>query len=384
MGILTGVGKIFKKNDLPLTPPSEAQILAALSKVIDPDLHKDIVSLGFVRNIRVTGTDVALDVNLTTPACPVKDLLKSLCVDALSEIPGIGKINVAMTAVSAGAPKATESTVSTSSIGRVRNIIAVASGKGGVGKSTTAINIARSLAIRGAKVGLLDADVYGPSVPHATKVGAPSEMHGNLLVPAEKDGIKMISVSMFASANSAQILRGPMAGNVVKQFLTQVDWGDLDYLVIDYPPGTGDIQLTISQTAPVTGVVLITTPQELALIDVRKAISMFTTLKVPVLGVVENMSYFLCDGCDKKHFVFGSGGAKRISQEFGIPVLGEIPMITDVMESCERGESLFSDGHSDAAKMAYSGATDNIVRELAVMENSGSDRLGAFHLTWQK
>jgi ATP-binding protein involved in chromosome partitioning len=381
--MFTNVTKKFKKTDGPIESLTDAAILKALGKVMDPDLHKDIVTLGFVRNIKIQGNDVSFDVNLTTPACPVKELLKAQCVEAVNAIPGVGKVAVTMTAVSRE-PKTAPAEVGTSPLARVKNIIAVASGKGGVGKSTTAINIARALAKRGAKVGVMDADVYGPSIPHITKVASPTEMRGNLMVPPTKDGIKMVSVSMFASAGSAQILRGPMAGNVAKQFLTQVDWGDLDYLIIDYPPGTGDIQLTISQTAPVTGAIVVTTPQEMALIDVRKAISMFATLKVPVLGVVENMSYFICDGCDKRHSLFGKGGGKKISEEFGIPLLGEIPMDPRVVEGCENAESLFDAPELSPVATAFREATDRAIRELAIMQNKATDRLDSFHLTWQK
>jgi ATP-binding protein involved in chromosome partitioning len=384
MGIFTDVAKKFKKSEGPSEAVTEADILKALAIVVDPDLHKDIVTLGFVRNIKIVGNDVSLDVNLTTPACPVKELLKSQCIEAISSIPGIGKIAVTMTAVSREHKAPTDSATSVSPLAHVKSIIAVASGKGGVGKSTTAINIARALAKRGAKVGVMDADVYGPSIPHVTKVASPTEMRGNLMVPPMKDGIKMVSVSMFASAGTAQILRGPMAGNVAKQFLTQVEWGELDYLIIDYPPGTGDIQLTISQTAPVTGAIIVTTPQEMALIDVRKAISMFETLKVPVLGVIENMSYFLCDGCDKKHFIFGKGGGKKISEQYGIPLLGEIPMDQKVVEGCDNAESLFDATTLSSVAIAFQEATDRTIRELAIMQNKAVDRLDSFHLTWQK
>ncbi len=384
MGIFTGVANKFKKNDGTREPITEATVLKALSVVIDPDLHRDIVSLGFVRNVKIAGSDISLDVNLTTPACPVKELLRSQCLDALRALPGVGTVDVQMTAAPREPKQAPVTEGPASALARVKNIIAVASGKGGVGKSTTAINVARALARRGAKVGVMDADVYGPSIPHVTRVANPTEMRGNLMVPPIKDGLKMVSVSMFASADSAQILRGPMAGNVAKQFLTQVDWGELDYLIIDYPPGTGDIQLTISQTAPIAGAIVVTTPQEMALIDVRKAISMFGTMKVPVLGVIENMSYFICDGCDKRHSLFGQGGGRKIAEQFGVPVLSEIPMDPRVVAGCESAESIFDDSSLTHVAEAFQEAADRAVRELAIMQNKAGERLDSFHLTWQK
>ncbi|MEZ4742742.1 MAG: Mrp/NBP35 family ATP-binding protein [Bdellovibrionota bacterium] len=382
MGIiarLTGKDKTqSSKKILELTPEL---IKEALTGIIDPDLHENIVSLGFVRDIVIKDSNVSLSINLTTPACPVKEHFKKQAEEALAKIPGIGDIQITMTAVSPTAPKYENGEVS--SLGRVKNILAVASGKGGVGKSTTSIHLAKALALSGAKVGLMDADVYGPSIPHATGVGTPTEMNGKLLIPPSKDGIKMVSISMFASADGAQILRGPMAGNVVKQFLTQVDWGELDYLIIDYPPGTGDIQLTISQTAPITAGVIVTTPQEMALIDVRKAISMFNTMKVPVLGIIENMSYFICDGCDKKHYLFNHGGGHKIANEFGLPFLGEIPLEPIIGNESEKQRTVFEKNSSSAISKAIQDISDNAVRALSVLQNKKISGLESFHLTWK-
>ena len=282
MGLLTSIKDKLSGSTTGL---SEALVRQALSVVQDPDLHNDIVTLGFVRNIVIKGDSVSVEVNLTTPACPVKEQLKTQCEEALRKLPGVNTVQVTMTATTRGA-KLPEAAAVTPMLANVRNIIAVASGKGGVGKSTTAVNLAYALQRLGGRVGLLDADVYGPSIPRMVKISSNAEQQGNIITPPDADGIKVISMGMFTSGDQAAILRGPMAGQIIKQFLTQVQWGELDYLVIDYPPGTGDIQLTISQTAPVTGAVIVTTPQEVSLIDVRKAIGMFKTLKVPVLGVI--------------------------------------------------------------------------------------------------
>jgi ATP-binding protein involved in chromosome partitioning len=273
-------------------------------------------------------------------------------------------------------------------LGAVKAIVAVAAGKGGVGKSTTAVNLALSLKSLGHKVGLLDADVYGPSIPLMTGVGMPTELDANQLVkPPEAYGLKVISVGMFASAqDSANILRGPMAGNVVKQLLNHIAWGDLDYLIIDYPPGTGDIQLTISQSVSITGAVMVTTPQNVAMIDVKKAASMFGTLKVPIIGVIETMSWFICDGCDKRHDVFGAGGGETVAKQFAVPLLGQIPFEATVMTGCEQGKPVVVEHPESQAAKAYLQAARGVVEETrSIMATSQHQQaLGSFTLVWQK
>lgn len=360
---------------------TESMIREALRVVEDPDLHRDIVSLGFVKDVSVAGRAITVTVELTTPACPVKDLLKAQCEEALKTLSGVETVTVNITAQTRG-PEVTAPAVAPS-LGRVKNIIAVASGKGGVGKSTTAVNLAYALAKAGSKVGILDADVYGPSIPLMTKVGNPSQSIGNMVAPPEVEGIKIISVSMFGSGGKATILRGPMAAQIIKQFLSQVAWGELDYLIIDYPPGTGDIQLTLSQAAPITGAVIVTTPQEVALIDVRKAINMFETLKVPVIGVIETMSYFICDHCDKKHFIFREGGGPRVAGEHGLPMLGQIPIDSNVTTGSDEGTPVvLKDANSPAAK-AYITAAGQAAAQLSILNQQDTGVLSHFSLEWQ-
>ena len=266
-------------------PPQTVELIRqTLTQVIDPDLHRDIVSLGFVKEIDVKGNGAKIVVELTTPACPAKDQMQKQIEELTLAIDGISEVDVVFTA-DTRARKTTLGADVLPALGRVKNIVAVASGKGGVGKSTTTVNLAYALAKAGSKVGILDADIYGPSIPLMTGVADPTETEGTMVVPPMVDGVKAISVAMFAQKGGAQLMRGPMTAQIIKQFLTQIAWGELDYLLIDYPPGTGDIQLTLSQMAPISGAVLVTTPQEVALVDVRKAIKMFSTTKVSARAI---------------------------------------------------------------------------------------------------
>lgn len=268
-------------------------------------------------------------------------------------------------------------------IERVKNIIAVGSGKGGVGKSTLTLNLALALSQQGFKVGVLDGDIYGPSQQHLTNAPRPEMESDDVLSPSEYEGIKIISVAMFSGVNQAQVLRGPMATQLLRQFLTQVNWGALDYLLIDLPPGTGDIQLSLAQMVPLAGAVLVTTPQELSVIDVRKAVAMFKTLNVPMLGVVENMSYFLCDSCEKKHYIFKQGGGSKLAAELGLPLLAEVPMDPRIVETSDAGKAvLVSLPSSDAAK-AYASAAKSISDSLANMQKDEGGALGYFMLEWK-
>jgi ATP-binding protein involved in chromosome partitioning len=318
---------------------SEENILQALRVVTDPDLHRDIVTLGFIKNLTITGSDIKFDLQLTTPACPVRDQFVVDCEKAIrGAIEGVGKIDITMTASVQRNTHAQKEDI----LPGVKNTIAVASGKGGVGKSTVAVNLAVALAMDGAKVGLLDADVYGPSAPLMFGIHERPKVIEGKLQPLERYGVKVMSIGFLVDPMEAVIWRGPMASGAVKQFMSDVNWGELDYLVFDLPPGTGDIQLTLVQTIPLTGAVIVTTPQDVALADVRKGLMMFNKVNVPLLGIIENMSYFLCSHCGQRENIFDNGGGKRTAEELAVPFLGEIPIDTNIRISGDTGVPIVS------------------------------------------
>jgi ATP-binding protein involved in chromosome partitioning len=357
---------------------NESTILEKLHPIHDPDLHRSIVDLGFVKNIKIGGGNVSMDLELTTPACPVKDQLKQACIDAIQSIPGVGHVSVNLTSRTRAPQMETRQILTT-----VKNIIAVASGKGGVAKSTTAVNLAAALAESGAKVGVLDADIYGPSVPTMMAIDRPPQpLPDNRIVPAVSNGVQLISMAFFMPKERAAILRGPMVSGYVNQFLSNVVWGDLDYLIIDYPPGTGDIQLTLSQRAPITGAVIVTTPQDVALSDVRRAIAMFRTTNVPVLGVCETMSYYVVNG--EPHYIFGKGGGERIAKETGVPFLGAIPIDPNVSEGGDKGLPVVSGYPSSPAAIAYKEVAGRVAREISTLNVQGGEALEAFTLEWNR
>lgn len=264
----------------------------------------------------------------------------------------------------------------------VKNILAVAAGKGGVGKSTVSVNLAKTLQLQGFKVGILDADLHGPSIPIMLSVMAPTEMRGQLIVPPMQEGIKIISASMFSS-QSAHIMRGPMAGNFIRQLLIQTDWGSLDYLIIDYPPGTGDIQLTLSQSCNLSGAILVSSPQEVALADVRKAYAMFETMRVPVLGIVETMSWFSCDACEKKHFIFKKEGGKNLANELGLPLLAQIPLDPRITEAGDSGTSFVQSNPESTLFKSFFSLGEEIQKELSHLQYLSKEGLLNFSLKWQ-
>src|SRR5436190_4147610 len=329
----------------------DQEVLDALRVVHDPDLHRDIVSLGFVQNVQINPDGaVAFNINLTTPACPVKDDLRDQARMALARLPWVTEVQVKMTANTAVA-RGQGST--TPLIPRVKNVLAVASGKGGVGKSTTSVNLAVALSQTGARVGLLDADVYGPNVPLMMGIREKPDVTGTngAIQPVMRFGIKLVSIGFFLDEAKPVIWRGPMVHGAIQQFLKDFDWGDLDYLVVDLPPGTGDAPLSLSQLIPLSGVVIVTTPQDVALQDVAKGMSMFRRLEVPVLGVVENMSYFICPGCQDRHEIFGQGGGERIANQFSVPFLGRVPLQLNVRLGGDEGQPVvMADPDSPAAR----------------------------------
>jgi len=317
-------------------------ILKALSNVQDPDLRRDIVTLNMVKDIRIEGNQIFVKVNLTTPACPLKDNIKNDCINEIKKVVGSDySIQVEMgSSVTSHINEIKEKLLP-----GVKNTIAVASGKGGVGKSTVAVNLAVALAKDGASVGLIDADIYGPSIPLMLGVKEQPKMIGEdpnnvKLLPLERYGVKLMSIGFLIDDNTPVIWRGPMASGAIKQFMSDVLWGELDYLIFDLPPGTGDIQLTLVQTIPLTGAVVVTTPQDVALIDARKAIKMFERVNVTILGLVENMSYFIAPDTGKRYDIFGNGGGKKAAEEMGIPFLGEIPINPLIREGGDTGKPI--------------------------------------------
>jgi ATP-binding protein involved in chromosome partitioning len=358
---------------------TEEGILQALKPIEDPDLRRSIVDLGFIRDIEIEAGTVKFNLVLTTPACPVRDQLKEACESAVSALPGVDRVLVELKAETRGAPLAGRKVLTT-----VRNILAVASGKGGVAKSTTAVNLAVSLSQSGARVGVLDADIYGPSLPTMLSVESePGMGPENQLIPATtREGIKVISIGFFMPPGRAAILRGPMVSGYVTQFLGNVQWGELDYLVVDYPPGTGDVQLTLSQQAAVTAAVICTTPQEIALMDVRKAIAMFETTKIPVLGVVETMSHFVCDGCGKQHAIFGQGGGQQVAEAAKVPLLGQVPIDPRIVSGGDSGRAVVAEHPESAAAQAYRAIAGAVAAKLSTLNVEHEGAVENFSLAW--
>ncbi len=348
---------------------NEKLVLNALSNVKDPDLGRDIVTLGFIKDLKIDNGNIKFDLELTTPACPVKDKLKDECVQNLKKLEGIGDVEIKITSrVRQGASYKLEN------LNGVKNLLAVASGKGGVGKSTVAVNLALALSKAGAKVGIMDADIYGPSLPTMLGVSEKPRVdeQKNMIFPVMKDGISLISMGFLLDPNSPVIWRGPMVSGIIQQFLGQVMWGELDYLVIDLPPGTGDIQLTLTQHAPITGAVIVTTPQDVSVVDARRGLRMFEEVNVPVLGVIENMSYFICDGCEKKHYIFKSGGGAKISEELDVPFLGKIPLETAIANGGDSGRPVVMEDDGSVAVKEYMDIAGKVASSLSIIKEGGS------------
>ena len=344
-------------------------VLNKLTTVIDPDLKKDIVSMGMIKDLELNSGNLKFTLELTTPACPFNEEIEQDVRKAIDELDGIDNFDMKVTAkVMEGRDLAADEVLST-----VKNIIAVASGKGGVGKSTVSLNLALALSKTGAKVGVLDADIYGPSIPlmlgmkNAAMQVAKNAGGVDLLQPVETYGIKVISFGFFAQQDhQAAIYRGPIISGILKQFLTQADWSNLDYLIVDLPPGTGDIPLTLAQTIPITGILVVTTPQEVASNVASKAIGMFDKLNVSLLGVVENMSHFECSKCSEKHYIFGKGGAQKISEKHNIPFLGEIPLNSGIMEGSDSGKPVMITQPDSPSAEAFTVAAKNIAAQCSI------------------
>ena len=342
---------------------NENSVLDALRQIRDPDLHKDIVTLGFIKDLAIRDGDVSFRIVLTTPACPVRDEMQNQARELVTAIPGVNSVNITM---DAEVPKG-RGLGDKVSIPGVRNIVAVSSGKGGVGKSTVAVNLAVALALDGARVGLMDADVYGPNVPIMLGAShARPEVDVNKLIPIEAHGVKLMSMAVLQPGDKPLIVRGPILHGLVKQFLSDVKWGELDYLIVDMPPGTGDVQLSLAQLVPVQGAVLVTTPQEVALIDVRRALRMFETVAVPVLGVVENMSYFIAPDTGTRYNIFGEGGGERLANDYGVPFLGSVPMGIEVREGGDRGVPVVIGRPDSPQAQAFRKVAEEVARQVSI------------------
>ena len=309
-------------------------VKAALAQVIDPNTHKDFVSSKTVKNLKVDGNDISLDIELGYPAKSQIDLIRKSVLAALRVLPGVGNVSVGVSS------KIISHTVQRGlkPMSNVKNIIAVASGKGGVGKSTTAVNLALALAAEGATVGMLDADIYGPSQPMMLGIsGQPKTLDGKSMEPMENHGLQVSSIGFMIDPDEPMVWRGPMVTQALQQLLDQTNWRDLDYLIVDMPPGTGDIQLTLSQKVPVTGAVIVTTPQDIALLDARKGLKMFEKVGIPILGVVENMSTHICSNCGHAEEIFGAGGGAKMCADFGVEFLGALPLTMAIRQQTDSG-----------------------------------------------
>ena len=348
---------------------TKEQVMQALSNVQEPDLGKDLVTLNMIQDVVIDGNNVSFTIVLTTPACPMKDLMSNASKNAIHLLVNKeANVQVNFTSNTSSNRKDPKSVLP-----NVKNIIAVVSGKGGVGKSTVAANFALTLAQGGAKVGLMDADIYGPSVPimFGVRGERPKMMEVNgkgMIVPMEKYGIKFMSIGLLVNERDAVVWRGPMASSAIKQFVTDVLWGELDYLIIDMPPGTGDIHLTLVQTVPVTGAIVVTTPQDIALADAKKAVAMFaqTQIKVPIIGLVENMAYFTpAELPNNKYYIFGKEGGKRLAEEYDLNFLGQIPLVQSIREGGDNGKPIMVTDE-EITKKAFEDFTANAVRSIAM------------------
>ena len=348
-------------------------VLNALRTVQDPDLKRDLVSLDMIKDLEVRGDVVSVRVVLTTPACPMKAKIEADVRAAILSVAGVSKAEIKMDAqVKRGGAVA-----GGNAIPGVSHVIAVSSGKGGVGKSTVAVNLAVALARTGARVGLMDADVYGPNVPTMMGVteGPKLEQHpekGEMFVPPVAHGIKVMSMGFLIQGDQPLAWRGPMLHNVVSQFCHKVSWGELDYLVVDMPPGTGDVQLSLAQLVPVTGAVVVSTPQEVSMQDVRKAINMFEKVRIPLLGIVENMSYFRCDGCEKKHTLFGEGGGQILAKKFRTELLAQLPIVSQVREGGDEGRPITLRDPSNEVSLLFKELAGKVAAQVSILASQGS------------
>jgi ATP-binding protein involved in chromosome partitioning len=360
-------------------------IQKALEQVKLPAIGKNLVQMNFVKKIEIDNSKVQVTLELRAPHTSKKDFIYSESLQVLTQTPGVESVKVIITE-KAAAKAQEQPAMDIKNLGKVKSIIGIASGKGGVGKSTVTANLAMSLAMDGFKVGVLDADIYGPSMNLMFKINeAPVVNEDKTVYPVVVEkGIKVISMAMFSEADKAVIWRGPMAAQMIQNFVSRVHWGRLDYLLIDMPPGTGDIQLTLTQNCPMNGAVIVTTPQDVSVIDAKKGLQMFETVSVPVLGVIENMSYFICDNCTTKHHIFRSGGGERISRSLGAPFLGDLPLDPTVAETADKGRPAMLSQQGSLYHKAFSDVSANLIDQINILNNSNSDAMLQFDLKWDE
>ena len=341
----------------------EAAVLNALKTVNDPDLHRDIVTLGFVKDLKIDRARVSFTIELTTPACPVKDQMRDQARAAVMQVPGVAAIDVQM---SARVRETALGDGARAPVPGVKNIIAVGAGKGGVGKTTVAVNLAIALTKCGGRVGLIDADIYGPNVPIMLGMKTELTTDGQKIVPAEKFGLQVISMGFLTADDAPIIWRGPMLHGAVRQFFHEVRWVGLDYLVVDLPPGTGDVALSLSQLIPVAGAVVVTTPQTVSLADSRRAVAMYKKLNIPPFGIIENMSYFVCPRCQHEADIFGRGGGEQMAVELGVPFIGSIPIYQPIREGSDRGVPLLISEPESPASRAFMAAAERVAAQVSL------------------
>jgi ATP-binding protein involved in chromosome partitioning len=352
----------MSENKSKALTPIEQAVLNSLRTVQDPDLRKDIVSLNFVKDLKVEDGIASFTIELTTPACPVKKEMEQWAREAVLKVSGIREAQIRMSAaVSRGAAG-----IGKQAIEGVKNILAVGSGKGGVGKTTVTVNMAVALAQTGAKVGLMDADIYGPNVPLMMGIIGRPHAIDNRIQTLSNYGVRVMSMGFLTDDDTPLIWRGPMLHNVIQQFIRQVDWGELDYLLIDLPPGTGDVQLSLTQTVPLMGAIVVSTPQDVALQDARKAILMFQQVRVEVLGIIENMSYFQCPHCNERTHIFSHGGAAATAEKFGVPFLGEVPLASALREGGDAGKPIVVSTPDSPGAQAFIHIAQNVAARVSV------------------
>jgi ATP-binding protein involved in chromosome partitioning len=345
-------------------PVTDAAVLDALAVVRDPDLHRDIVSLGFVKDLKIDGDRVAFTIELTTPACPVKEQMRDQARAAVLQLPGVTSVDVNMSASVRSASMGGDGP--RQPIPGVKNIVAVGAGKGGVGKTTVAVNLALALAKCGSKVGIIDGDIYGPNVPIMLGLKTQLVTDGEKIVPAEKYGLQVVSMGFLTAEDAPIIWRGPMLHGALQQFFREVRWTNLDYLIIDMPPGTGDVALSLSQSVPTAGAIVVTTPQQVSLADTRRAVAMYKKLNILTLGVIENMSYFTCPDCGHESDIFGRGGGESMAAQLGVPFLGRIPIYQPIREGSDAGVPLIIAEPDGAATRAFIGVAEQTAAQLSI------------------